>query len=124
MNREQYHAARREAYRLEQRAQAEYLSERKYSCVSGGYDASARTAEEARKIRASLRPRHDQYWLVHNGRAANIQRMAKEAVLLKKHRDFVKVEMAKLRPTGNRLQDGLNAIAISFGGRTAAEVMA
>ena len=119
MNREQYNAARRDAYRAEQHARK--LSD----SVAYGYgrDEANAAYEYAGRLRAALRPRIDYYWQTRNARAESIQRRCREAVRAKRHADHVKRELPKLIPTGNRIEDAMREVAVRFGGRTAAQAM-
>lgn len=119
MNRADYHAARRAAFKAEQHA-AELSASVAYYY---GEEAARRAREHAASLRASLRPRIDWYWNTRNYRAQMIQRRAQEAVRAKRQAEFAARELAKLIPTGNGIEDAMRRLSITFGGRTAEQAM-
>lgn len=119
MNRAEYHAARRAAFKAEQRA-AELSASVAYYY---GSDEAGRAFEHARNLRTALRPRIDWFWNTRNARAQMIQQRCKEAIRAKRQAEFAARELAKLIPTGNGIEDAMRRLSITFGGRTAEQAM-
>lgn len=119
MNRADYHAARRAAFKAEQHA-AELSASVAYYY---GTDEANRAFEHALNLRIALRPRIDWFWNTRNARARMIQQRCKEAVRAKQHAEFSERELAKLVPSGNGIEDAMRRLSITFGGRTAEQAM-
>jgi len=119
MDRAEYHDTRRTIYRLEIESRLLAAHNRRYPYYGTARDT---TADYVAKLRRTIRVPTDQYTASRNQRWASLRRALQQAARDKQRREHAKRELALLRPTGNRVQDGLNQVAISFGGRTAAQV--
>lgn len=116
MNRKEYHEIRRLRHAVLQRIDSN----------SVGYNpqTAQRSIAYAEDLRRQIQPRHNWAIAETNMRWQRLHWRLADAVAAKKRRERDERELAQLRKTGSEFRDALNRLAVTWGGKTAAEVQA
>jgi len=115
VTREEYHRLRRSIYTMCEQNQREF---RTYAQRD---ERLSRLIDENRR---KLGIRHDIQALQQNQRCGALRRRIQQHIIERAHKAKAKIEVAKLVPTGNRLEDALTQLAVTWGGLTAEQAMA
>ena len=117
MNRSEYHATRRLRHKIIQHIG---------SSNSIGYnpETAQRSMDYAEELRRQIQPRRNQAIAETNMRWQRLHWRLADAVAAKQRRERDERELAQLRKIGSEFRDALDRLAVTWGGKTAAEVQA